>query len=249
MYSILKPAIWANNQIKNISMNHSNYPPIEYQAEQFYSEYESILTATENYLLERLKILCIHYCKEHNLPPEAITVLTRRKSIKSFVNKLKRRGVLDISDNSENITDTVGARLICWFVDDCFGILEVLKKDEHIRIIPKSIENFIENPKETGYRSIHILTKIDSDLLELNDRDSNSIKDIICEIQIRTKLQDSWAEITHEFHYKAKYAGISNPTYESLLGDISDRLALEDKTLMKFRDAYGELANGNNETI
>ncbi len=69
---------------------------------------------------------------------------------------------------------------------------------------------------------------------------------IISEIQIRTKLQDSWAEITHEFHYKAKYAGINNPTYESLLGDISDRLAIEDKTQLKFRDAYGKLADTQN---
>jgi putative GTP pyrophosphokinase len=29
-------------------------------------------------------------------------------------------------------------------------------------------------------------------------------EEMICEIQIRTKLQDAWGDITHEFHYKAK---------------------------------------------
>jgi len=221
-------------------------PSLESQAKDYLSQHDSLLMATENYLLKNLERLCVKYCDEHNLPPEAISIRTRRKSISSFINKLKRRGVLNVQDRNDAMTDTVGARIICWFVDDCFGILEAIKIDPSIHILPNSIENFIENPKETGYRSIHILNTIDSYKLELKQNKNRSFPKIISEIQIRTKLQDSWAEITHEFHYKAKYAGINNPTYESLLGDISDRLAIEDKTLMKFRDAYGKLANDNN---
>lgn len=220
---------------------------LENQAKDFFSTYEFVLIATEKYLVQKLDALCLRYCEEHNLPPEAITIRTRRKSISSFINKLKRRGVMKISEYDDAMTDTVGARIICWFVDDCFGILEYIKQDDSINIIPDSVENFIENPKETGYRSIHILNTIDPNLIGEKIDKSKPIQKIISEIQIRTKLQDSWAEITHEFHYKAKYAGVNNPTYESLLGDISDRLAIEDKTLMKFRDAYGKLANGNKE--
>ena len=219
---------------------------LENQAKDYYIENESLLIATEKYLVQTLSTISKRYCKDHNLPPEAITIRTRRKSISSFVNKLKRRGVLNITEYNDAMTDTVGARVICWFVDDCFGILEEIKNDPSLAIIPHSIENFILNPKETGYRSIHILNKVDPNVLELEIPKHKQLPRIISEIQIRTKLQDSWAEITHEFHYKAKYAGINNPTYESLLGDISERLAIEDKTLMKFRDAYGKLANGNN---
>jgi putative GTP pyrophosphokinase len=63
-----------------------------------------------------------------------------------------------------------------------------------------------------------------------------------CEVQIRTKLQDAWGDITHEFHYKAKSSGVDNPDLETFLSDISDRLANEDKTLLKFRDVYQRLA-------
>lgn len=224
-------------------MTTSNYMSLENQAKEYLTQNDFLLVATEKYLSQSLTVLCQKYCAEHNLPPEAIRIRTRRKSIASFINKLNRRGVIDIKDGSDAMTDTIGARVICWFVDDCFGILEAIKEDPAFKIIPHSIENFIENPKETGYRSIHVLNEINTDSLDLEPGIKLHLPSIISEIQIRTKLQDSWAEITHEFHYKAKYAGINNPTYESLLGDISDRLAIEDKTLLKFRDAYGKLAD------
>ncbi len=227
-------------------MTPTNLPSLENQAKDYLIQHESLLIATEKYLIEKLEKLCRQYCEGHNLPPEAISIRTRRKSISSFINKLKRRGVLKINEGNDAMTDTVGARIICWFVDDCFGILEAIKKDSSLSIIPDSIENFIENPKETGYRSIHILNTIDTKNLDVKQAGPKFLPKIISEIQIRTKLQDSWAEITHEFHYKAKYAGITNPTYESLLGDISERLAIEDKTLLKFRDAYGKLADKQN---
>lgn len=37
---------------------------------------------------------------------------------------------------------------------------------------------------------------------------------MVCEIQIRTKLQGAWDDITHEFHYKAGTAGIYDAGYE-----------------------------------
>jgi len=235
--------------IGNRNMIMEKLPSLENQAKDYLIQHESLLIETEKHLIENLERLCKQYCADHNLPPEAISIRTRRKSISSFINKLRRRGVLNIDESNDAMTDTVGARIICWFVDDCFGILEAIKADKSLKIIPDSIENFIERPKETGYRSIHILNTIDTSELSANRASYPTIPRIISEIQIRTKLQDSWAEITHEFHYKAKYAGVNNPTYESLLGDISDRLAIEDKTLLKFRDAYGKLAENNNEVI
>jgi putative GTP pyrophosphokinase len=66
---------------------------------------------------------------------------------------------------------------------------------------------------------------------------------ILCEIQIRSKLQDAWGDITHEFHYKAKARGVEDKNLEAFLADVSDRLYQEDRTLMKFRDTYQRLSD------
>ena len=71
---------------------------------------------------------------------------------------------------------------------------------------------------------------------------------MICEIQIRTKLQDAWGDITHEFHYKAKNLGVDDKNLEDFLSDISDRLLQEDRTLIKFRNVYQTLADNKQKS-
>jgi putative GTP pyrophosphokinase len=70
-----------------------------------------------------------------------------------------------------------------------------------------------------------------------------SSEEMICEIQIRTKLQDAWGDVTHEFHYKAKNAGVDDQVYEKILFEISNRLANEDKSILALRNAYINLAD------
>ena len=60
----------------------------------------------------------------------------------------------------------------------------------------------------------------------------------LCEIQIRTKLQDSWADTTHEFFYKAKNDGVRDEHYEQLLAGWAKRLASDDDSLISLRDLY-----------
>jgi putative GTP pyrophosphokinase len=66
---------------------------------------------------------------------------------------------------------------------------------------------------------------------------------MICEIQIRTKLQDAWGDVTHEFHYKAKNSGVDNKVYEKNISEIASRLADEDQLLINLRNAYQSLAD------
>lgn len=211
---------------------------------RFYSKYGAELDNIRVLLEVKLKQLCLAYTIQNQLPPEAMCVHTRVKSYNSAIKKLERKNWPSFYYPTEVITDLVGARIISWFIDDCYGILEFIKSSSQLSIIHDSIEDYIQNPKPSGYRSIHALADLPYDSIKNDSGKINIVNDkLICEIQIRSKLQDAWGDITHEFHYKAKAAGIENSTYVSFLSDVASRLQLEDETLKRFRGVYQKLAD------
>jgi putative GTP pyrophosphokinase len=136
---------------------------------------------------------------------------------------------------TEVITDLIGARVICWFVDDCYGMLDYIQATKQFRIKPLSLEDYIKDPKRTGYRSIHLLADISYDRLKIYRKQRTVVEDImICEIQIRTKLQDAWAEFTHEVH--CKIPSELQADYETAIAEIARRLATEDRSALAVRD-------------
>jgi putative GTP pyrophosphokinase len=57
---------------------------------------------------------------------------------------------------------------------------------------------------------------------------------MICEIQIRTKLQEAWAEFTHEVHCKVPVE--LEADYETAIAEIARRLDAEDRSALAVRD-------------
>jgi hypothetical protein len=55
---------------------------------------------------------------------------------------------------TEVITDLIGARVICWFVDDCYGMLDYIQATTQFRIQPRSLEDYIIDPKRTGWSGL-----------------------------------------------------------------------------------------------
>ena len=58
-----------------------------------------------------------------------------------------------------------------------------------------SIKDYIKNPKESGYKSYHMLVTVP---IFLSDKMVNAK----VEIQIRTVAMDFWASLEHKIHYK-----------------------------------------------
>jgi putative GTP pyrophosphokinase len=136
---------------------------------------------------------------------------------------------------TEVITDLIGARVICWFVDDCYGMLDYIQATKQFRIKPRSLEDYIKDPKLTGYRSIHLLADISFDRVKTYKKRRTVVEDsMICEIQIRTKLQDAWAEFTHEVH--CKVPAELQADYETAIAEIAHKLAAEDRSALAVRD-------------
>jgi len=213
------------------------------RAVRFYNRYGDELSQIANLLEIRLKQLSLAYTLQNSLPKEAIVVKTRIKSLESFLLKLANANWPQFYYPTEVVHDLIGARIVCWFIDDCYGILDYIKQSEHFNLDPKNIKDYIKNPQHQGYRGIHLPVNVSYDSAQRDSKGGIKLvkEEIVCEIQIRTKLQDSWGDVTHEFYYKNRAYGIENKQYEKLLSSMAERLHIEDKDFIKFRKIYQDL--------
>ena len=148
--------------------------------------------------------LCIAYTLNNQLPREALEVVTRVKPLTSFLEKLEQQGWPDFYYPTDIIQDLIGARVVCWFVDDCYGIQKMLEQSHGFRVNPDETEDFIANPKPSGYRSIHLTGGLSPTTAspETTAATNSPPRSMVCEIQIRTRLQDAFGQLTHDFPYK-----------------------------------------------
>ena len=118
----------------------------------------------------------------------------RIKSPESIVKKLKKRGLDSTIENMrEFINDIAGIRVICSFTSDIYRIAEMIRNQNDIKVI--SVKDYIISPKESGYKSFHMIVSVPIYL-------SDSVVDTKVEIQIRTVAMDFWASLEHKVNYK-----------------------------------------------
>ncbi len=118
----------------------------------------------------------------------------RMKTSESIVKKLKRYGYESTIENMVNyINDIAGIRVICSFTSDIYRIADMIRSQSDIKVI--SVKDYIKRPKESGYKSYHMLVTVP---VYLSDR----IIDTRVEIQIRTVAMDFWASLEHKINYK-----------------------------------------------
>lgn len=121
-------------------------------------------------------------------------IKTRIKTPESIVKKLRRYGYeISIENMVKYINDIAGVRLICSFTSDIYRLAEMIGNQSDLKVL--SIKDYIKNPKESGYKSYHMLVSVPIFL-------SDSVVDTKVEIQIRTIAMDFWASLEHKINYK-----------------------------------------------
>jgi len=121
-------------------------------------------------------------------------IKSRIKSPESIVKKLKKRGLDSTIENmTEFVNDIAGIRVICSFTSDIYHIAEMIRNQNDIKVI--SVKDYIISPKESGYKSFHMIVSVPIYL-------SDSVVDTKVEIQIRTVAMDFWASLEHKINYK-----------------------------------------------
>lgn len=118
----------------------------------------------------------------------------RVKEMTSLVKKLQRKGLtIDAETAKTNILDIAGIRVVCNYLEDIYVIEKLLLKQEDVKLLKR--KDYIQHPKENGYRSLHIVVSIP---VFLADR----VEATPVEIQIRTIGMDMWASLEHKIRYK-----------------------------------------------
>jgi len=155
----------------------------------------------------------------------SLRVTGRVKSFKSFKRKYIRYFQNAPGVAPPPITDLIGIRIICTFLEDLDEVEKNIKKEfKTIEVDRKGREHTF---REFGYESIHLLIEIPEDI-------ANEGSGGTAEIQIRTILQDAWAEVEHELIYKPEFYPVDAPMKRKLAA-INASLSLADTIFQEIR--------------
>ena len=169
--------------------NPDNFYKMAFEFQQIMMVYESAIKQIET----KLDILN----KENKVsgrrnPIE--TVKSRVKSPQSIAGKLEAKKLPVTFDSMvENLHDIAGVRVICPYISDIYSVRDMLLKQPDITLLEE--KDYIKHPKESGYRSLHLVIEVPVYL-------SDSTHHVKVEVQLRTIAMDFWACLEHELHYK-----------------------------------------------
>lgn len=168
-----------------------------------------------------------HHVHQYN-PIEHIK--TRIKSPESIVKKLKRYGYETSVENMINhINDIAGVRLICSFTSDIYRLAEMIGNQSDLKVV--SIKDYIKNPKESGYKSFHMVVAVPIYL-------SDSVVETKVEVQIRTIAMDFWASLEHKIYYK--YEGMAPEFIRHELRECADMISVLDERMLTLNEVIRE---------
>ena len=127
----------------------------------------------------------------------------------------------------EYLNDVAGVRVICSFIEDIYSVADMLIKQNDIKLLTR--KDYIQNPKDNGYRSLHLIVEVP---IFLSDK---SLYRRV-EIQIRTIAMDFWASLEHQVKYKK---GI--PDADRIVEELADCASIIAATDKKMQDIYHKI--------
>ena len=121
-------------------------------------------------------------------------IKSRIKSKESIMNKLSKKGLpMTVSAMTHNILDIAGIRVVCPFISDVYQVARMLLRQKDVELL--MIKDYIRDPKENGYRSLHLIVQVEVPF-------SEQTRKVPVEIQIRTIAMNFWASTEHQLRYK-----------------------------------------------
>lgn len=175
----------------------------------------------------KFKVLNQEYSLQYDKNPIE-SIKTRVKSYDSLLRKIRKKDIpLTLDSIEKNITDIAGVRVICSFPDDIYAIAESFLKQDDITLIEK--KDYIQNPKPSGYRSLHLIVQVPIFL-------QNTKKLVTVEVQLRTIAMDFWASLEHKMRYKKNISPDQVKFLQDELSDCARQSAALDERMQNIRN-------------
>lgn len=207
--------------------------PNKKEIENRYEEYRPVFTEILQKIEKSLKSNLIFASNP--------TYKTRIKSFGSYYKKILRQKAEEAASNTESLvtlTDMIGIRVICPFVEDLAVVEDLIVKKYSVKEIERKGAN--QSFREFGYESVHILIDIPEDCKPTVNVEPPLPEKLVAEIQVRTILQDAWAEVEHELIYKSEFNPFDKPLRRKL-ASINASLTLADIVFQEIRDYQKKL--------
>jgi len=135
------------------------------------------------------------------------TIFPRIKEIASVKRKMERLN--ERFSNIHELQDIAGIRIICHCISDVERIDALFSNElsKHFKSVRRTNVSTGE-----GYKALHYIVTSEVNV------DDGDVRDLHCEIQIRTVLQDAWAIQSHKYGYKNNVEGDANVLKQTVSG-------------------------------
>lgn len=166
----------------------------------------------------------------------------RIKTSERALDKLKRKiragecaSPASARDVENELRDLVGVKVLCKSTRDQYLLRDRLDKlagtedGFRARIFPDTPrgsdmggaprKDYVTNPKESGYRAIHYEYTVPV----------TGTDPVTVEVQVKTRVQDAWGELTHEDLYKPGASLKPSPFHQSVAKTIANLLSEVDR--------------------
>lgn len=177
------------------------------------------------------------------------SIVGRAKEVESFGDKASKPSPLNpdlpkYSDPLNEITDQAGVRVITFFPKTIDEVDRVINAEFWVRD-KNNKADALKLEERFGYQSVHYLVSLKTDRTSLPEY--AQYKDLIAEIQVRTVLQDAWAEIEHDIQYKSSET--IPPSIRRRFMSLAGLLEIADREFQAIQDHDNELRQAARNSV
>ncbi len=158
----------------------------------------------------------------------------RVKSFEAYLDKRHKQDSAPAGQRAPTINDFFGLRIVSPFLEDIETISSLIAANFQVLETERKANQ--HSFREFGYDSVHLAIRLEK---QPTGRLMPGVRRV-CEIQLRTILQDAWAEVEHELVYKSDIS-LPNQSIRRKLASLNATLTLSDLIFQEIRDYQKEL--------